>query len=94
MSTSPRLLISIVVISAAPAWTAAAELTKEQTDFFESKIRPVLADSCYKCHSIEAGKSKGGLTLDTSAGWAKGGDGGAAILPGDPEKSLLYKAIT
>ena len=95
MSISPRLLVFILVISSTPAWAAAtAELTKEQTDFFENKIRPILTDTCYKCHSIESGKSKGGLTLDTKPGWEKGGDGGSAIVPGNPEKSLLYTALT
>ncbi|MEQ1851371.1 MAG: DUF1549 domain-containing protein, partial [Chthoniobacteraceae bacterium] len=72
----------------------AAEPTKEQLDFFESKIRPVLADRCYKCHSTEAGKSKGGMTLDTADTTRKGGDTGPGVVPGDLEKSLLYKAIT
>ena len=95
MSTSPRLLAGILAISAAPIWAAATvELTKEQTDFFEGKIRPLLTDNCYKCHSIERGKSKGELTLDTKAGWQKGGESGAAIVPGNPEKSPLYQAVT
>ncbi|MEO6787526.1 MAG: PSD1 and planctomycete cytochrome C domain-containing protein, partial [Chthoniobacteraceae bacterium] len=86
---------SILAISSAPAWAAVtAELTKEQTDFFENKIRPILTDTCYKCHSIESKKSKGGLTLDTKPGWEKGGDTGPAIVPGNLEKSLLYTALT
>jgi len=71
----------------------AQEITKEQTEFFESKIRPVLADTCYRCHSADAGKSKGGLTLDSRDAMLKGGDTGAAVAPGDPAKSLLIKAI-
>ena len=95
MNTSPRLLVSILALFSAPAWAAtAAELSKEQSDFFENKIRPILTDTCYKCHSLEAGKSKGNLTLDTKPGWEKGGDSGAAIVPGNPEKSLLYTALT
>ena len=61
--------------------------------FFESKIRPVLADKCYGCHSIESGKSKGGLLLDSRAGIRTGGDTGPAVVPGDLEKSLLIAAI-
>ncbi len=61
--------------------------------FFESKIRPVLADRCYACHSAKAEKLKGGLLLDSREGLRKGGDRGAAIVPGDSEKSLLIKAI-
>ena len=95
MSTTHRILAGFLAILPAPLWAAAtAELTKEQTDFFEGKIRPILSETCYKCHSAEAGKSKGSLTLDTKAGWEKGGDGGRAIVPGNPEKSLLYTALT
>lgn len=62
-------------------------------EFFESKVRPVLADHCYQCHSAQAEKLKGGLKLDTRADVLKGGDTGPAIIPGDVEKSLLIKAI-
>lgn len=65
-------------------------------DFFEAKIRPVLVDTCYECHSVEAanaGKLKGGLMLDTRDGIRAGGDTGPAVVPGDPAKSLLIKAL-
>lgn len=62
-------------------------------EFFESKIRPILADNCYKCHSRESEKVKGGLLLDSREGLLKGGDTGPALVPGDPEKSLLIKAV-
>ncbi len=62
-------------------------------DFFEKKIRPLLADNCYKCHSAQSEKVKGGLKLDTRADVLKGGDTGPALVPGDPEKSLLIKAV-
>jgi hypothetical protein len=71
----------------------AAELTPGDVEFFEAKIRPILVESCYKCHSAEAGKSKGDLLLDTKAALAKGGATGAAIVPGDPDKSLLIQAV-
>ena len=64
----------------------------EALNFFEAKIRPVLVESCYECHSAGK-KQKGGLVLDTKAGWEKGGDTGPALTPGDVEKSLLVKAI-
>jgi hypothetical protein len=69
------------------------KLSGEQVEFFESKIRPVLAGSCYNCHSAGSEKVKGGLFLDTRDGLLKGGNTGPAIVPGDPEKSLLIKAI-
>ncbi len=65
----------------------------EQLAFFEKKIRPVLVTECYGCHSGKAEKVKGGLLLDTRDGIRKGGDSGAVILPGDPDKSLLIQAI-
>jgi hypothetical protein len=66
---------------------------QEGVDYFERKIRPALAEHCYSCHSAELKKFKGGLTLDTKAGWMEGGDNGPVIVPGDPEKSSLIKAI-
>ncbi len=65
----------------------------EDTAFFESKIRPVLVQHCYECHSAESGKAKGGLVLDTKQGLRSGGDTGPAVVPGDPAKSLLLTAI-
>ena len=95
MIASPRLLAGFLTLAAAPLWAAVtAEPTKEQLDFFEGKIRPILAENCYKCHSIERGKSKGELTLDTKDGLEKGGETGKAIVPGEPEKSLLLTALT
>jgi hypothetical protein len=60
--------------------------------FFESKVRPVLIKRCYECHSTEK-KIKGGLNLDSRAGWQEGGDNGPAIVPGDLTKSLVIKAV-
>jgi hypothetical protein len=62
-----------------------------QTEFFEKFIRPVLTTECVECHGAE--KQKGGLRLDSRGGWQKGGDSGAAIVPGDPAKSLLLRTI-
>ena len=61
--------------------------------FFESKVRPILAKHCYKCHSEQAAKLKGGLLLDSKAGWEMGGDSGDAIIPGDVDGSLLIEAV-
>jgi hypothetical protein len=71
----------------------ASKLTAAQTEFFEIKVRPVLVENCYKCHSAGAEKIKGGLLLDTRDGVLKGGDTGPVIVPGKPEESLLVKAI-
>jgi hypothetical protein len=62
--------------------------------FFEQKIRPVLVEQCYECHSTKAKKLKSGLYLDSKAGWKKGGESGKAIIvPGKPEESLLLRSI-
>ncbi|HLW79193.1 MAG TPA: PSD1 and planctomycete cytochrome C domain-containing protein [Terriglobia bacterium] len=60
-------------------------------EFFESKIRPVLASRCYSCHT---GLKSGGLQLDSRPNILKGGNDGAVIVPGHPEDSLLIKAIS
>ena len=92
MSTrKPAFILTGVIALALPAF--AADPTKEQLDFFEAKIRPLLSERCYKCHSVEATKSKGGLTLDTADATRKGGDTGPGVVPGKPEDSLIYKAI-
>ncbi len=68
-------------------------LTQAESEFFEKKIRPVLADKCYNCHSAEADKVKGGLLVDTRDGIRNSGETGHAIVPGDVKSSLLLKAI-
>ncbi len=62
-------------------------------DFFEKKIRPVLAANCYACHSSKMKSPMGGLTLDSKSGLLKGGDSGAVIVPGKPAESLLLRAM-
>ena len=61
--------------------------------FFEKQIAPILKRRCYECHSHKSGKAKGGLVLDSRHGWAKGGNEGAAIIPGKPGESLLMEAV-
>jgi len=68
-------------------------LTNQELVFFETKIRPVLANNCYACHSEQAGKSEGGLRLDTREGMLSGGDSGALFAAGNADKSLLLKRI-
>lgn len=62
-------------------------------EFFEKKVRPVLAQHCYSCHSRAAKTALGNLSLDSRSAMMKGGSGGAAIVPGDPEKSRLIEAM-
>ncbi|MCX6956142.1 MAG: PSD1 and planctomycete cytochrome C domain-containing protein [Verrucomicrobia bacterium] len=61
--------------------------------FFESKIRPILIDRCYKCHSKEGDKVKGGLLLDSREAVLAGGNTGPALVPGKPDESLLIQAV-
>lgn len=69
------------------------ELPKEQAEFFENKIRPVLVEHCYACHSAKAEKLQGKLLLDSRDATRKGGESGAAVVPGEPDKSLVLQAL-
>ena len=62
-------------------------------EFFEKKVRPVLVEHCYTCHSHAGGKMRGGLALDSRSGWEKGGSSGPAVVPGKPDESLLIQAV-
>jgi hypothetical protein len=83
-----RRIRSIVLASLA----VAAVRAEDGAAFFEAKVLPVLQQRCYECHSHEK-KIKGGLALDLRKGWETGGDNGPAIVPGQPDKSLLVKAV-
>ena len=61
-------------------------------DFFATKVEPILRQRCFECHS-HAGNIKGGLVLDSRSGWQTGGDSGPAVIPGNPEKSPLVRAV-
>jgi hypothetical protein len=78
----------------APADDPPTSDTAAGITFFESRVRPVLVEHCYKCHSIEAGKSKGNLLLDSRDGIRAGGDRGPAVVPGDPGASVLLAAMS
>jgi hypothetical protein len=86
-------LTALTIALAQAAFAVDTPPTATQLDFFEKKIRPVLADKCYKCHSESAQKIKGGLVLDTREGIRRGGDSGPAVVPGDVKESILAQAI-
>ncbi|HXN35563.1 MAG TPA: PSD1 and planctomycete cytochrome C domain-containing protein [Opitutaceae bacterium] len=90
---APALRAAITLTQAAPAQAPAPAASPADLQFFEARIRPVLVDRCYKCHSHDADKIKGGLMLDTREGMLHGGDTGPAIDPGKPEDSLMIDAI-
>jgi cytochrome c553 len=69
----------------------ADEPTPEQIEFFEKRIRPVIVTHCSECHG--EGEAKGGLRLISGEAAKRGGDSGAAIVPGKPDESLLIEAI-
>ena len=72
---------------------AAPALARADDEFFERRIRPVLVEHCYPCHSATSEKLKGGLRLDTRDGLRRGGESGLAIVPGDVEASRLIQAV-
>jgi cytochrome c553 len=89
----------LVVCRASQALFAAERASPDEAaalELFEKKIRPVLVQECYQCHSAQAvaqKKLKGGLLLDTRDGARKGGESGPAIVPGNPDESLLVRAL-
>ncbi|MDB5294548.1 MAG: Planctomycete cytochrome, partial [Phycisphaerales bacterium] len=76
------------------AQPASAAPPAADVEFFEARVRPLLAERCYKCHSARDGKDKGGLTVDALAGLLKGGDNGPSVVPGQPGKSKLIEAVS
>ena len=88
-----RFLMHGGVLLAVSSGAWAQSPTPDQLAFFEKSIRPVLVKECYSCHATTAEKIRGGLKLDTREAVRKGGDNGPAIVPGDPAKSLLIKAV-
>ena len=84
-------LAVVGLISMNFATCVAADPSLAGIEFFETRVRPLLAQNCYECHAKR--EANGGLLLDTRDGLLKGGDSGAAIVPGDPEKSRLIEAV-
>ena len=71
----------------------ASSISPEQEAFFESKIRPLLIEHCYECHSRKSGESSGDLLLDNAVSMRSGGVSGPAIVAGKPDQSLLIRAV-
>src|SRR3569623_1454139 len=91
MNSMTRWVCLIVVLVGGAAFGATPE--GEGVAFFESSVQPLLVEHCYECHSTSSKIVQGGLLLDSKPGIEKGGDSGAAIVPGDAAKSLLVRAI-
>ncbi len=90
-----RILLVLLAVNPALGGVpqAAPAADPDGVEFFEKRIRPVLVERCYSCHAEGAKAIKGGLRLDTRELTLKGGDSGAAVVPGDPDKSLLIRAV-
>src|SRR5437016_14560168 len=84
--------VLVLSLAAAPAGEPKKPVSPQDVKFFESKVRPVLVEHCFKCHG-DVKKPKADLRLDSLAGMLTGGDQGPALVPGQSEKSLLVKAI-
>ncbi len=85
-------LAALFLLTTTPHGSAEPQISDEKnTDFFETFIRPTLVADCMECHGAE--KQKGGLRLDSRAGWLAGGDSGPSIIPFQPDKSLLLRTI-
>lgn len=90
MTTAGRLaLMGLCILATTNSVVDAAD----EEQMFRETVEPVLRQHCYSCHSHAAKESNGGLTLDWKSGWLTGGDRGPAIVPGDPDSSLLLKAV-
>src|SRR5215831_4178883 len=85
LASIAALCLSLAALAAAP------EPNRDQLKFFEEKVRPILAENCYKCHGSE--QQKGSLRLDLRDAALAGGEDGPVIVPGQPEKSVLVEAI-
>jgi hypothetical protein len=88
-----RPFLSLLVLLAVLAPATALRADDDGTEFFEKKIRPILVQYCYECHSANAKKLGGGLLLDSRDGVRKGGDSGAVLESGKPDESLLIEAV-
>jgi hypothetical protein len=91
------ILIALAACGAAVRSAAAPQArppAPDEIEFFESRIRPLLAEKCYACHGPQAKAAFGGLRLDSREALLRGGDRGPVIVPGDPAASLLMRAVS
>ncbi|MDB5385746.1 MAG: Protein of unknown function (DUF1553)/Protein of unknown function (DUF1549)/Planctomycete, partial [Planctomycetaceae bacterium] len=98
MAFGPRLMasFSLTLMAVMPLVASAQQTPRPDPaaiEFFEKKVRPILVDNCYNCHSANT-NAKGELRVDDRNGLLAGGSSGAAVVPGQPEKSLLITAVS
>ena len=92
-SSAALFRLGLPVSAQAPAPAGQAPPDAEQAAFFETTIRPLLADNCHACHSARVGTPFGGLRLDSREGLLAGGDSGPVIVPGRPDESPLVQRL-
>lgn len=88
-----KLILGYAAFATVAASAATTHFDSAGIEFFEKKVRPVLAEHCYECHSHQAKKLKANLYLDSRAGLLEGGETGVAIVLGEPDKSRLIEAV-
>ncbi len=84
---------AFLVLLNVPLSISASGLDPKSLEYFESKIRPLLVENCYKCHSVDSDRIKGGFLIDSKPGLLKGGESGPAIIPGDARNSRLIQMV-
>ncbi|HYZ87508.1 MAG TPA: DUF1549 domain-containing protein, partial [Bryobacteraceae bacterium] len=80
----------LCVLSVPGLLLSAPAADSPRTEQFEMKVRPLLAKNCFACHRQTA---MGGLRLDSRESILKGGGSGPAVVPGEPDKSLIIQAV-
>ena len=87
------LMLCFLCVASTSAQASDQPFLADDLAFFEKKVRPLLAEHCYQCHSVDAKRIEANLLLDSRASHVRGGDSGAAIVPGDASSSLLIEAV-
>ena len=90
LTASGAFILTVSAVSAAPPVSTAAP-SAQSAEFFEKKVRPLLSEKCQSCHGAK--RRQGGLRLDSRADMLKGGDDGPVVVPGEPDRSALVKAV-
>src|ERR1700677_5175289 len=91
LATSAMLVIGLCCQYGKVDAASPAPMSPHQVEFFETKVRPIFASTCQKCHGGE--NHKGGLRLDSRESLLKGGESGVAVVPGNPDASPMIDAV-
>ena len=96
-SSAPLTVVLALIVAAPRAWadqtpSAGPSESASAVAFFEQKVRPILVNHCYACHSADT-KPAGGLRVDDRRGLLEGGNTGPAVVPGDPASSQILARV-